>query len=247
MARGKKRRTAGRSRASSPTAIVAGVRSQRVDQGRRPSPRDVLADSLRSGPPVVGDWDRQDFHEDRLDAAGTYQSEAFWGIWVEHQDYLRRHTLRWMSNNTADAEDALSCAMLVAQRKYPLHAPYIGNLRAWLTRLVHNVCMDHHRSRNRFDRLDGVYDEEGPGGDRLPDHHSSTPGPDHVALTHETLGLLEKGLRGLSPTLREPFVLRCLQELSYPEIAAHLRITEAAVRKRVQLARDKLKLVLGRI
>ena len=193
------------------------------------------------GPPV---WTGQT--EALLDGDGALLGRSFWGLWAQHQDYLRRHSLRWMSNNTADAEDALSAAMLLAQRKYPRHAPGIINPRAWLTRLVHNVCMDHHRSMSRYELVDPLPQEEALGADALPHHHAPTPGPDQEAAAAEMLHLVQKGLRGLSPTLRDPFVLRCIHDLSYGEIADHLGITESAVRKRVQLARDKLRLVLER-
>jgi RNA polymerase sigma factor (sigma-70 family) len=165
---------------------------------------------------------------------------VFWQIWAQHQDYLRRHSLRWMSNNCADAEDALSSAMLLAQEKYPRYAPTINDIRAWLTRLVHNVCMDHHRSRVRLELFDPMAQNGEVGGH---DSHAEL----HVAAAEqevadqETLSLIWEELQRLTATLREPLLLRCVDELSYAEIAARLKITEAAVRKRVQLARDKLR------
>ncbi|MFM7438653.1 MAG: RNA polymerase sigma factor [Snowella sp.] len=42
-------------------------------------------------------------------------------------------------------------------------------------------------------------------------------------------------------SLRQAFTLRCVEELSYPEIAQHLEITEANARKRVEQARAKLR------
>lgn len=167
---------------------------------------------------------------------------AFWGIWSEHMEHLRRHSLRWMSNNTADAEDALSSAMLLAHRKYPEHAASIANTRAWLTRLVYNVCMDHHRVRDRFASLSN---EETVAADTPSIHSQEIPEPDRQATTDETLDLLQKAVADLSPSLRDPLILRCIYDRSYAEIAERLGIAESAVRKRVQLARDKLRQVIG--
>jgi len=54
-----------------------------------------------------------------------------------------------MGGNPIDAEDALSRAMLKAWEKVQQFAGEIANLKAWLTRLTHNLCVDIHRERSR--------------------------------------------------------------------------------------------------
>lgn len=75
--------------------------------------------------------------------------KAFWQLWQQNRDYLYRCCLKWMGGNPTDAEEALSRAMLKAWDKLPDHAEKITNFRAWLTRLIHNLCIDIHRERRR--------------------------------------------------------------------------------------------------
>ena len=86
--------------------------------------------------------------------------EEFWQVWMEHQDYLFKQSIRFMSGNVADAEDALSQAMLKGSQHF--NAETIRNQRAWLTRLVHNACMDQHRSHKRQARLSDEIDGDDP-------------------------------------------------------------------------------------
>ncbi|MEZ2238992.1 sigma-70 family RNA polymerase sigma factor, partial [Microcoleus sp.] len=74
--------------------------------------------------------------------------KAFWQLWEQNRDYLYRCCVKWMGNTT-DAEEVLSRAMLKAWDKLPDYAAQITNLRAWLIRLTHNLCIDIHRERRR--------------------------------------------------------------------------------------------------
>lgn len=49
-----------------------------------------------------------------------------------------------MNGNRTEAEDALSRAKLKAWEKMQKLAQKIVNLKAWLTRLTHNFCIDIH-------------------------------------------------------------------------------------------------------
>ncbi len=84
---------------------------------------------------------------------------SFWQLWQEHERYLYRRCLQWMGNQI-DAEDALSQAMLKAWEKIQAGKGAIKNIKAWLTRLTHNVCIDIHRGLNRggkpVESLDGM-------------------------------------------------------------------------------------------
>ena len=66
---------------------------------------------------------------------------VFWQLWERYQPYLYRCCLRWMGGNPADAEDACSRAMLKAWDKLPKYAAKLINLKAWLARLTHNLCV----------------------------------------------------------------------------------------------------------
>ncbi|NEP20399.1 MAG: RNA polymerase sigma factor, partial [Leptolyngbya sp. SIO4C1] len=74
---------------------------------------------------------------------------VFWQLWMRHQDYLYSRCISWMGGNITDAQEALSRAMLKAWHKLPQHAAKITNLKAWLTRFTHNLCVDICRERCR--------------------------------------------------------------------------------------------------
>ncbi len=165
--------------------------------------------------------------------------QQFWELWLTHQDQLRKQCMHMMSGNLADAEDALSSAMLRASQKFVEYSGSIMNEKAWLSKLVHNVCIDQFRQRKRtyYQALEGEASEQveeamfsGP-----------QPSPEEVALGREQVATLEACLEKLSNNLRVPLMLRCVEGWSYPDIAAELDLRADTVRKRVQLARDFLR------
>lgn len=165
--------------------------------------------------------------------------EAFWDIWQANREHLMRQSLRLMAGNRADAEDALSTAMLKASQKFGLYAEEIVNQRAWLSRLLHNACMDLYRGYGRQGRPAGTaagLEEEG-----LPAVVAEESSPEEVAEGREALRLLAERVAELPPTLRLPLLLRFVHNRSYDEIAAQLELTNCAVRKRIQLARERLR------
>lgn len=163
---------------------------------------------------------------------------VFWSVWMEHQDYLLKQSVRFMSGNIADAEDALSQAMLKGSQHF--NGNEIRNERAWLTRLVHNACMDQHRSRKRQQRLceESIGDdpEETPTLQPQPQRT-----PDEALHMNQLFTALENHLKELPVSLLEPLMLRVIEEKSYDEIAACMGLSNCAVRKRIQLARDRLR------
>ena len=156
----------------------------------------------------------------------------FWQIWLSHQTYLYRCCLRWMGYNTTDAEDALTLARWKAYQKFPQYADQIQQVRSWLTKLCYRVCLDLRRSVRPSLNLEDLENE-------IPLPARSSPYQYAIAL--ETEETIHQTIQNLPLLLRQAFILRCIEELSYPEIAQRLEITEANARKRVAQARAKLR------
>jgi RNA polymerase sigma factor (sigma-70 family) len=162
---------------------------------------------------------------------------SVWPVWLEHRSYLRAHALRFSSGNVADAEDALSEAMVKAAQTF--QAATIRNQRAWLLRLVHNACMDRHRSNRRQSRLaKDITDadvQSAPAVAIQPDRS-----PEELLAALEQMTDLQRGLDELPDFLSRPLLLY-LDDLSDAEIAGSLNVTREVVRKRRQIARQLLR------
>lgn len=163
--------------------------------------------------------------------------DVFWRIWLQQRNYLRAHALRFSSGNMADAEDALSEAMIKAAQTFS--AATIRNYRAWLVRLVHNACMDRHRSNRRQSRLaKDITDadaQSAPAVAILPERS-----PEELLAAMQQMGDLQRALGALPDFLSEPLMLY-LDDQSDAEIAGSLNVTREVVRKRRQIARALLR------
>ncbi|NER34075.1 MAG: sigma-70 family RNA polymerase sigma factor [Oscillatoria sp. SIO1A7] len=158
---------------------------------------------------------------------------TFWKLWVRHKDYLYGCCLEWMKGNPWEAEEALSEAMLKAWDKLPKYAEKITNIKGWLARLTHNLCMDIHRERKRgakrVESIEAIADREGTS--------YSFESPDAAILRREMAAYIRQGIESLSPRLRAPFMLRFCQDKSYQAIAKQMGVSEHNIRKRIQQAR----------
>lgn len=164
----------------------------------------------------------------------------FWQVWQRHKDALFQQALRLMGGNQADAEDAVNTAMLRALQKYTSSSVQIVNERAWLGRILHNVCMDLHRERQRRGEADEWVEDAEASEPQSPE-----PLPDAGLLQRESIEEIHRCIHALPPNLRGPLVMRYLQDMSYADIAMQLQLTHCNVRKRIQLAYGILRTTLA--
>lgn len=140
-----------------------------------------------------------------------------------------------MLGSVAEAEDMLQETYLRWQRQdlAQIHSP-----RAWLTSTLTRLCIDHLRSaRHQREQYVGVW---------LPEPLVQTPVSDHAdrmtaladSLSTAFLILLET----LGPDERAIYLLHEVFEYDYAEISRIVDKSEAACRKTVQRARERLSL-----
>ena len=166
-------------------------------------------------------------------------STKFWQQWEQHRDYLYRCCLKWMDGNATNAEEVLSRAMLKAFEKSRDCTDAITNLKAWLTRLTYNLCMDIHRENKRLrDRVESWEIIIEKGEEELPFLSHS---PESVALGCELATTIHSAIEDLPALLREPFILHFIEEKSYREIVQKLGISYDNLRKRISQAREILQ------
>lgn len=156
----------------------------------------------------------------------------FWSVWTQHQTYLLQRCRYWMGGNQANAEDALSQAMLKAWERWP--ASQLRDPRAWLIRLTHNHCVDLHRKSGRqaisTDQIETATSAE-----------TKIHVPEETILQDELKQVLHKEIHNLPSKLQIAVSLYYLQERTTQEIAQQLSISENNVHKRLQKARARLR------
>jgi RNA polymerase sigma-70 factor, ECF subfamily len=138
---------------------------------------------------------------------------------------------RWLTGDDHDAEDLVQGAYLRALKFFGgFHGT---NSRAWLLRIVRNVCYTW-RDQKRARGSATAFDEE------LHGVESDTLGPEQRLLLEEEKQSLRRAMEELPVELREVVVLRELEGLSYKEIAAIAEIPMGTVMSRLARARERL-------
>lgn len=110
----------------------------------------------------------------------------------------------------------------------------VENVPAMLTTIARNVCLNFKRSR----KYTILVDDDTP-------FHQSTPPSSGSYEQQELMRLIDIGLEYLDFDIREAFVLRHYQDMSYQEIATLTGVPETTVTKRIWRAKERLKQVLS--
>lgn len=116
----------------------------------------------------------------------------------------------------------------------------------WLLRSVVNSAATAASRRRRFVPLDDARDSDDNGADSAGEAISPKPDPEALILAAETHDELWQALDGLPPAQRAAAVLRLYLELPEAETAQRLGVPLGTVKSRVNAARTRLRIVLGR-
>lgn len=120
----------------------------------------------------------------------------------------------------AEAEDVLQEAMLRLWRAAPAWRPGEAQVSTWLYRVVSNLCIDRRRAQAR--RPTAALED-------APDVADSALDAAGALMQARRMAALEEALAGLPDRQRQAVVLRHIEGLSNPEIAAILEIGVEAV------------------
>ena len=161
---------------------------------------------------------------------------AFDTIVRTQYDALFAHAMRRLSQHEA-AEDAVQDTLLRAYRALPKLDGDLA-LRAWLHRILTNVC---HDEGNRRRRQVGLEEKVAA----LPEEYVADPGEE--AALHDTVRVMSEALAGLPESYREALVLRYVDGLSFREVAEATGVTEENARARVHRGRIALHKILSRV
>lgn len=130
---------------------------------------------------------------------------------------------RWLTRDPAAAEDVVQEAMLRALTYY---ASFRGvNPRAWLLQIVRNAAYAS-KSLDRGVQLVPIDEPDAPGAVSAEELVSAADDPEAALIRARGARRVHEMVAALPVELREPLVLRELEELSYKEIA---EITESPI------------------
>ncbi len=158
--------------------------------------------------------------------------ERFEALVLPHLD-AAHNLARWLVRRDAEAEDLAQEAMLRAYRFFDGFRG--GDARAWLLRIVRNVCYSWLESA----RGDGTteFDETR--------HAPAADTPETLAVAAADRERLMGALQSLPARFREVLVLRELEGCSYKEIAEITGSPMGTVMSSLSRARQRLAQALG--
>ncbi len=159
-----------------------------------------------------------------IEAARRGDSGAVSTLLTVCQPDLKRFARRTCST-TEDAEDAVQIALWQLYRK-------VGLLRSaaafttWIFRIVERECYRLYRTARGTEPLDEVLEHDLPQAAVVP-----------IDLKLDLAGAMER----LTPPYLEVLLLRDVQELTAPEVAAQLGLSLEAVKSRLHRARTQVR------
>jgi RNA polymerase sigma-70 factor, ECF subfamily len=164
-------------------------------------------------------------------------TRAFDELMARHRSRVVANCRYLTSGNEAEdlAQEVLVKAYF-ALKKYESRAKF----STWLYRIKVNHCLNHRRAGKRHDG-DVAIDDAAPDTAAL-----TVPADADVALDRAAdVTRVRAAVASLSETLRQPLVMRELDEMSYEEIATALGLSLSAVKMRILRARQELRVALG--
>src|SRR6202008_3751571 len=160
-----------------------------------------------------------------------------------YRAYAKRilHTVRRITRNREDAEDAVQEAFLSAF----LHIQTFDGRSAfstWLTRIgINSALMMLRKKRNSREVTPARHNE----GESRSEATDSAPNPEQEYAEQERLRLLRGAIAGLRPSIRRALEMHTLQGRSIEEMAAEIGISVCAAKGRLFHAKAALRRALA--
>jgi len=170
--------------------------------------------------------------EDALDArsAASGDPQALARLYQRHAPMV--HAIALLRVDRADAEDVTHDVFLKALKSITLLKDGQA-LAPWLAQIARNAAIDHARSRHRWQWFarSGARPESIPTAARAV----CTPDADDVL----------RAIRSLPEAYRETLVLRLVEQMTGPQIAAALGMTHGSVRVNLHRGMELLRAQLA--
>lgn len=173
---------------------------------------------------------RKDMSDDAADVRRVLDGDvdAYAALVDRYYDRCARFAVRMLGNRD-DAEDALQATFLRAYRALGKYQER-DKFSAWLYRILVNQCRSLAARRSHRER---VFVREEALLLNAPDKP--------VVWSGEDEEFVQRVLNELDPLLREAFLLKYVEEMSYEEMSALTGVGISALKMRVKRACDRLR------
>ena len=141
-----------------------------------------------------------------------------------------------ITRNQADAEDAIQAALSIAWRRKEVFMDH-PNPVALMLKICIDASLDLLKKNRSTRNTLNKFAESSPSPMSIP--FSLTPAS--RLESEESLSVLLSEIKKLPGNLCQAILLRLVDEMPYPDIAAALGCTEVAARKYVQRGREELQ------
>jgi RNA polymerase sigma-70 factor, ECF subfamily len=142
----------------------------------------------------------------------------------------------------ADADEAVQETLLRAHRSMASYRAE-GSVKAWLCGIARHVCAHMLETRRKGRELLELVPVE-PEMERASGRWGAGADARDAFETRRKARVLREALQKLKPSEREALVLRYVADLSHREIALACGLDEAAARKRVSRALERMRSVM---
>jgi RNA polymerase sigma-70 factor, ECF subfamily len=148
-----------------------------------------------------------------------------------HLDHLYRIAFH-LVKEPDDVQDLVQETYVRALSHYEQFAPGT-HLKAWLTKILHNLFFDHYREAKRWVSTESKSAEKGCESDYWEKLPTENPGPERNVLQEELSNKITDAIRKLPEEFRIPVVLVDMSDFSYAEAAEILACPVGTVRSRL--------------
>lgn len=171
-----------------------------------------------------------------IQAACRGDLAAFNQIVLHYQGLAYNMAFRMLGDGEA-AADATQDAFIKAYRNLGQYRG--GSFRAWLLRIVTNVCYDHLRSLRR--RPTDSWEDMAVDTEHVGELVDPAEAPSDYALRQELGRVIQQAIVRLPAPQRTVLILSDIEGLSYEEIAEVMQTSLGTVKSRLSRARAKVR------
>jgi len=151
---------------------------------------------------------------------------------MAHLDHLYRVAVH-LAKDPTEAEDLVQETFVRALAAHDQFDPGT-NMKAWLTKILHNFFFDHYRQRKRWISTEEIPEPKSDHWEQLP---TENPGPENQVLLNELSANITDALKRIPEEFRAPILLVDMGDFSYAEAAEILSCPIGTIRSRLSRGR----------